>query len=181
MAPYAPATYTEEGNQDAFLTDWANLKDTHDFFPMLRNHNVHRYHAVELAEGKFSYRIKVESVEAMLELASKEKLPIMVFAGNRGNLQIHQDKVRTIRMLERGHNGKEKWLNVLDPDFNMHLRIDMVTDVWVVVKPTEDGDVTALECYDANRELVVQFFGLRKPGQNELTDWRSLVADLPRL
>ncbi|MEL6535371.1 MAG: ChuX/HutX family heme-like substrate-binding protein [Bacteroidota bacterium] len=178
---YDPVSYTANVDTDAFLTDWAQLKDTHDFFPMLRKHGVHRYHAVELAEGRFSHRIATSSIEAMLEIASREKLPIMVFAGNRGNLQIHQDTVRTIRMLERGHNGAEKWLNVLDPHFNMHLRIDLVTDVWVVVKPTTDGDVTALECYDANHEMVVQFFGLRKPGQNELTEWRSLVDDLPKL
>ncbi|MEL6536360.1 MAG: ChuX/HutX family heme-like substrate-binding protein [Bacteroidota bacterium] len=180
-SPYEPPSYHQEVDQEAFLADWAKLKDTHDFFPLLGKYKAHRYHAVEMAEGRYSHRIAVSSIETMLEQASQEKLPIMVFAGNRGNLQIHQDTVRTIRMLERGPKGKEKWLNVLDPDFNMHLRVDLVTDVWVVVKPTEDGDVTALECYDAQRELVVQFFGLRKPGQQELTEWRSLVAGLPRL
>lgn len=180
VSPYAPASFTSEIDKAAFLKDWADLKDTHDFFPMLRNHNVHRYHALEIAEGRFTRRIAVAGIEALLEIAAKEKLPIMVFAGNRGNLQIHQDIVRTIRMLARGHNGEEKWLNVLDPDFNMHLRVDLITDVWVVVKPTEDGDVTAVECYDAQHEMVVQFFGLRKPGQEELTDWRRLVEDLPK-
>ncbi|MEM6297615.1 MAG: ChuX/HutX family heme-like substrate-binding protein [Bacteroidota bacterium] len=175
VTPYETPSYEENPDQKAFLEDWGALKDTHGFFPLLKKHNVHRYHAVELAEKKFTYKIPVSSIQTMLEKAAKQQLPIMVFAGNRGNLQIHQDKVRTIKVMDHGGN---RWLNVLDPKFNMHLREDLVDSVWVVRKPTTDGDVTALECYDQAGEMIVQFFGLRKPGIAELTEWRDLVADL---
>ncbi|MBX2841581.1 MAG: hemin-degrading factor [Flammeovirgaceae bacterium] len=177
---YPPEDYNETIDQSAFLEDWSNLKDTHDFFPLLKKHKVHRYHAVELAKEKFSYSIQVAGIKALLEEAAKQKLPIMIFAGNRGNLQIHQDKVRTIRLLERGHTGKESWLNVLDPNFNMHLRIDLVKNAWVVTKPTSDGDVTSIECFDSDKNLIVQFFGLRKPGQPELIEWKELVSSLQK-
>ncbi|MGD1894540.1 MAG: hemin-degrading factor [Cyclobacteriaceae bacterium] len=173
--------YSDEVDQDSFLSDWDNLKDTHDFFPMLRKHKVHRYHALELAVEKYTYQIDPESLEGMLKRASQTKLPIMIFAGNRGNLQIHQDTVRTIRMLERGHNGVERWLNVLDPKFNMHLRMNMVDTAWVVKKPTEDGIVTAVELFDAQRNLITQFFGLRKPGIPQRGDWADLVTTLPKI
>lgn len=169
---YDAPNFNPNPDKAAFLKDWAALKDTHDFFPMLKNHNVHRHHAVKLAEGQFTERFPVENLEPLLEKAAKDKLPIMIFAGNRGNIQIHQDVVRTIRMLDR---GGARWLNVLDPEFNMHLRTDLLTEAWVVVKPTEDGIVTAIECYDQHGELMVQFFGLRKPGIPELEDWRELV------
>jgi putative hemin transport protein len=95
----------------------------------------------------------------------------MIFVGSKGNIQIHQDLVHTIRLVDN-------WLNVLDPNFNMHLNMNEITDTWVVTKPTEDGDVTSIECFNKNRELIVQFFGLRKPGQPELEKWRFLVQSL---
>jgi putative hemin transport protein len=178
---YVAETYETKIDKEVLLADWAVLKDTHDFFPMLKKYNVHRYRALELAEGKFSYRINSSGIQQILQSAAAEKLPIMIFAGNRGNLQIHQGKVKTIRLIERGHTGEEKWLNVLDPDFNMHLRMDCVEDVWVVTKPTEDGAVTSVEVFDGKRDLIVQFFGLRKPGVQELEGWKNLVNSLPKL
>lgn len=175
VTAYPEKKYNLNVDTPAFLQDWSALKDTHDFFPLLRNYNLQRHHAMQLAEGNFSYPFKVSRIQEMLERCAQQKLPIMIFAGNRGNLQIHQDKVKNIRLLERGHTGKEQWLNVLDPKFNMHLRLDLITSVWMVKKPTSDGLVTSVECYDDEKNLVVQFFGLRKPGQPELKDWRKLV------
>jgi putative hemin transport protein len=169
----APTKNIKDVNKDGLLADWAAMKDTHDFFGMLRKHQVNRFDAVVLAEGKFSYRIEKLALRQMLEKAAADHLPIMVFAGNNGNLQIHQGKVHTIRVMEN-------WLNVLDPDFNMHLREDHIDSAWVVEKPTTDGVVTGIEVFDSNKEMIVQFFGLRKPGIPELGKWRELVAGLPR-
>jgi putative hemin transport protein len=169
-----PAKPINEVDATALLTDWENMKDTHDFFGMLRKHKVNRFDAVVLAEGKFAYKLDKVAIQTMLEKAATDHLPIMIFAGNHGNLQIHQGKVQTIRVMDN-------WLNVLDPDFNMHLRADHVDTAWVITKPTSDGVVTSIEVFDRNQEMIVQFFGLRKPGIPELTTWRELVAQLPKL
>jgi putative hemin transport protein len=160
-----------EVDQSALLADWTTMKDTHDFYGMLMKHKVNRLDAVVLAKDKFSHRIPADSLRTILDKAATEKLPIMIFAGNRGNLQIHQGKVQTIRIMDQ-------WLNVLDPDFNMHLREDHIDMVWVVKKPTTDGVVTSVEVYDKAKNLIVQFFGLRKPGIPELEGWRKLVDEL---
>ena len=160
-------------DKEALLNDWSAMKDTHDFFGMLRKHGVNRLDAVVLSDGKFSYRVSNKVLQPMLEAAATDKLPIMVFAGNRGNLQIHQGKIQTIRVMDN-------WLNILDPDFNMHLREDLVDSVWVVKKPTTEGDVTAVEVFDKNKEMIAQFFGLRKPGIPELPKWRELVDTLEK-
>jgi len=173
-AQQAPTKPIQEVDASALLADWEVMKDTHDFFGMLRKHKVSRYDAVALAEGKFSYKIDRASLQTMLEKAAANSLPIMIFAGNHGNLQIHQGKVQTIRVMDN-------WLNVLDPDFNMHLRSDHVDTAWVISKPTSDGVVTSIEVFDKNKEMIVQFFGLRKPGIPELTKWRELVAQFPKL
>lgn len=181
VTSYEPEEYDSNLDIENLLLDWSNLKDTHDFFPLLKKYKVQRFQAIKVAQDKFTYPVEIASVQTMLERASKHKLPIMIFAGNTGNLQIHQDKVRTIRLLERGENKEIKWLNVLDPNFNMHLRIDLVKAAWVVEKPTRDGKVTSIELYDEQDALVCQFFGLRKPGVPQLETWRDLVADLPRI
>jgi putative hemin transport protein len=178
--PYPAELFSTTIDESAFLSEWAALKDTHEFFGMLRKHNVHRYRALELAAGKFTYPVDAATApKHILDVASAAKFPIMIFAGNRGNIQIHQGKVRTIRVLERGHGGAENWLNVLDPDFNMHLRMDLVHSAWVVKKPTADGVVTSVELFDKEKNMVAQFFGLRKPGIPEREAWRKMVEDLP--
>lgn len=180
VSHYPAAVFADPFMADDLLADWAALKDTHDFYPMLKKHRAHRLAAVEVAHGRFSYPVVASGLQLLLEKAAAQKLPIMIFAGNRGNIQIHQGPVRTIRMMERGPAGAERWLNVLDPDFNMHLRMDLLHSAWVVRKPTRDGEVTSIECYDKKRELGVQFFGLRKPGSSELTDWKKLVSEMQR-
>jgi len=169
--------YNNDIDEDAFLVEWRNLKDTHDFFPLLGKHKAHRYHALEIAEGEFTHQIDNQSITTILEHASATQLPIMIFAGNHGNLQIHQDVVKNIVPLAR---GGQDWINVMDPEFNLHLRRDKIAHTWVVKKPTSDGIVTSVEIFDVNKDMICQVFGLRKPGQKELTDWADLVATLDK-
>ena len=169
-----PTKSKNEVDANALVEDWGNMKDTHDFYGILRKHQVNRLDALYLAGEQFAYQLDQRAITNMLEAAAEDKLPIMVFAGNRGNLQIHQGKVQTIRLMEH-------WINVLDPDFNMHLRGDHVDTVWVVKKPTTDGTVTGIEIFDNKKNMIVQFFGLRKPGIPELNKWRELVDTLPKL
>ena len=162
-----------EINADALLSDWAGLQDTHDFFQLLGRHGVTRTQALRLAEGRFAERVAPEAVRQSFEAAAAGGLPIMVFVGNRGCVQIHTGPVK--KLVQRA-----PWYNVLDPGFNLHLDETAVAESWVVTKPTEDGDVTALELYDGAGEAVVQLFGERKPGRAERAEWRAILGDLPR-
>ncbi len=160
----------EEIDQQALLQDWAELKDTHDFFPLLRKYKVGRQQALRLAEGRFAQQAPLDAVTRVLTTASERGAPIMAFVGNKGCIQIHTGPV--VRIEPMG-----PWINVLDDGFNLHLRTDLVASAWVVRKPTVDGDVTSVEIYDAAGEMMVQFFGERKPGQTERDDWRQLIAE----
>lgn len=153
----------------AFRDAWLKLKDTHDFFPMLRKFNVSRQGALLDVGTDLAQQVPIDTVDKMLRKAAADGLSIMCFVGNRGMIQIHTGPVE--RIVERG-----PWLNVLDPTFNLHLDVSRVSQVWVVNKPTVDGWVTSLEVYDAQGELIVQFFGARKPGKPELVEWRNLMT-----
>lgn len=164
--------YTFEGISDedkaAFSKEWADLKDTHDFFGLLKKYNLPRRESLRYAPEGLAYQVTTHSARNILSAVSESGIPMMVFVGNQGCIQIHTGPVK--KLFEMG-----PWFNVMDPDFNLHLREDAIAESWVVIKPTIDGVVTALEVFDKNGEMIVQFFGKRKPGIPELKEWQDIV------
>lgn len=169
-ATAVPATDAAEQVADpaALRAHWLGLKDTHEFFGMLRQFKVARLAAMTAAGPDLAQQVPAGTVETVLQSAAASGLPIMCFVANRGIVQIHTGPVH--KLVRTG-----PWFNVLDPKFNLHLNTEAVASSWVVNKPTTDGWVTSLELYTAGGELVVQFFGERKPGKPELTGWRELL------
>lgn len=168
-APTAPKPEAEgDVNGSALRTDWLALRDTHDFFPMLRKHKATRRQAFRLAGQDLAMPLAPEAGIATLREAADAAVPIMVFVGNPGAIQIHTGPVKKLV-------GIPGWFNVLDPDFNLHLREAGVASCWRVVKPTEDGAVTSIELLDAGGEVIAMLFGERKPGKPELESWRAIA------
>lgn len=149
----------------ALLDGWSAMTDTHDFFLLLRALGLGRRRALELAEGHYTWRVPPTALRHVLEASAAEQTPLMAFVGNRGIIQIHSGPVH--RIVDKGG-----WLNVLDPRFNLHVRLDAIEQVWVVHKPTDDGIVSSLEALDADGTVVLQLFGVRKPGIEEDPAWR---------
>jgi putative hemin transport protein len=168
-----PAVEKADAEIDAegFRTAWLNLKDTHEFHGMLRNFGVSRMQGLRLAPVGYASQITKDSLKSILHKASETDLEVMVFTGSAGCIQIHTGLVK--KLLETG-----PWFNVLDPEFNLHLREDGIDAVWLVKKPTEDGIVTSIEVFDAQGNIIVQFFGKRKPGIPENENWRMTANEL---
>lgn len=155
----------------AMREHWRGLKDTHDFFAMLRQFSVSRLGALRSAGSDLAQQVDDAAIETVLGRAAGSGLPIMCFVANRGIVQIHTGPVH--KLVRTG-----TWFNVLDDKFNLHLNTGAVASSWVVNKPTVDGWVTSLELFGANGELIAQFFGERKPGKPELGAWRTLLQSL---
>lgn len=178
--PAAKASPRPDGAIDATALSgaWAEMKDTHEFFGLLKKFDVERQQSFRLTEGAFTRRASKSAVRDLLHEAAFDGTPIMVFVGSPGCIQIHTGQVQRIEPMEV--HGMQ-WLNVLDPGFNLHLREDLIDAVWVVEKPTSDGVVTSVEAFDQQGELMAMFFGARKPGKPELEAWRGIVKKLPTL
>ena len=159
-----------EINVNEFQEGWKALQDTHDFHPLLKKHQLTRTQALRLAPEDYALRLEVTVLKAILENASKSGQEIMVFTGSAGCIQIHTGPI--MKLVETG-----PWFNVLDPDFNMHLRLDGIDTVWLVKKPTSDGWVHSIEVFDKDGNTIVQFFGKRKPGIPESEGWRTLLSE----
>jgi putative hemin transport protein len=163
-----------EPNRGALLADWSAIKDVHEFHGMLKKHEVDALQAMQLADGVYTQPLPATAANDLLTLAAERQVPIMVFVGNPGVIQIHTGPVsRIVRM--------DHWINVLDPDFNLHLREDHIAHAFVVTKPSGDGELHSVELFHKSGERIATFFGRRKPGEPELAGWRGIVSDLPRL
>ena len=176
VTPRAAAKAKAAGGADAasLRKRWDALQDTHDFFPMLRDLKLDRLDAFRLVEGDYTEKAAGDSFRKALEMAAAESVPVMVFVGSPGVIQIHGGPVANLK--EVG-----PWFNVLDPGFNLHLRMDGIAASWIVRKPSRDGIVTSLEIFDSEGRQIAWLFGQRKPGEPELSAWRQIVDRLPRL
>ncbi|MCW5654760.1 ChuX/HutX family heme-like substrate-binding protein [Hydrogenophaga sp.] len=172
----APAPVAQDVDAEAFAAAWEAMTDTHQFFGLLKRFGLERQQGFRLVEGRYAHRVVNAAVRELLVEAAFDGTPVMVFVGSPGCIQIHTGPVKRVEPMEV--HGKT-WLNVLDPGFNLHLREDLIQEVWVVEKPTSDGVVTSVEAFDAHGGLMAMFFGARKPGQAELDAWRQIVAHLP--
>lgn len=156
---------------DQFQLAWDSLKDTHDFFGLLKTFGVTRTQALRLANPKYAQKVEVEDCQRLLREAADNNVSLMVFVGNPGMIQIHSGPINKVAVMG-------SWVNVLDPTFNLHLREDHIASAWVVKKPTVDGLVTSLELFDSDGETIAMFFGERKPGQRERSEWRALIDSI---
>lgn len=164
----------EDVDLQAFHKEWVEMKDTHHFFGMLKKHKLDRLQALRLApKGNYAIKVNNLSFRKAIELAAEMSIPVMIFVGNGGMIQIHTGEVKKLV----DHND---WFNILDPEFNLHLKESNIVESWIVRKPTEDGIVTAIELFDENGEHILQLFGKRKPGIPELNDWREIVEKVEK-
>mgnify|MGYP000751190826 CR=1 FL=1 len=160
-------------NVTGFREAWRALRDTHEFFGLLKKFGVTRTQALRLGPPELVQPVDSDCVHEVLQAAVREAISIMVFVGNPGMIQIHTGPIHQVAPMG-------PWLNVMDPGFNLHLRTDHIAQAWVVRKPTTDGLVTSLELYDREGETIAMLFGERKPGQPELASWRALIDQLAR-
>ncbi len=164
-----PAAPDTDIDTEGLRTAWHGMSNTHDFFGVLRRFGAERRQALRLVGDDLARRVATDSCRAVLELARDSGLEIMIFVGNPGCLQIHTGRIRRLETVGQ-------WLNVMDPGFSLHLWQPALTDAWLVRKPTRQGVITSLECYDAAGELLLQCFGKRKGEQAESPHWRDLLG-----
>lgn len=159
---------------EALRADWQALNDVHDFHGMLKKHQLDRLTALEHIGTDWAFPIARDSLETILQRSIEMAVPVMVFVGNRGIVQIYTGRVEKLVNIPG-------WFNVLDPDFNLHLQTAGVHSMWVVKRPSEDGLITSVDGFNAAGDVVFSIFGERKPGVPELKEWQALVATLESL
>lgn len=171
--PYTPEPPTNV-DAKALCAQWREKTDIHEFWFMLREHKLRRIDALKLATPDLARQVAPDAWRDVLQKACYTGLPIMIFTRSPGVAQIHTGPI--YKLVEK--NG---WFNVLDPTFNLHLRTEEVSEVWVVYKPSETGGQTSLELYHKNGQLISHIYGAVNLSAPELRRWRDLLAEVPSL
>lgn len=159
-------------NVEIFHKKWQAMTDVHQFMFLLRKLEIDRASSYRQAPEGMTIELKIEAVEALFELAKQQQLPIMIFVGNTGMVQIQTGPVHHIKRLG-------EWINILDKaetDFTLHLKDQALAQLWCVKRPTKDGIVTCIEGFDDSGTTIFSVFGQRLEGEPEREDWRDIVA-----
>ncbi len=168
-AETAPAK-GDPARADELRAEWAKMTDTHQFLPMVQKLKMNRLGANRLVGAPHARKLSTDAVTLALEAAARDAIPIMVFVGNMGCIQIHGGPVEKIVPMG-------PWINVMDPRFNLHLRADHIAEVWCVTKATRTGDAISVEGFDDKGGLILQLFAYRK--DNDGAAWKALTEALP--
>lgn len=156
-----------------FQRDWLALKDVHQFSGLLKKYGMTRRDAFVNAPAGAAARLLPEAGRELLWRVAGAGVPVMLFVGNRGTVQIYSGVLCDV--------GEEGSLIVVRaPGLAMHLHGERVAETWCVRRPTRDGSITSVELLDAAGATLLTVFGLRREGQPERSDWRALADALPR-
>ncbi|MEP2715702.1 ChuX/HutX family heme-like substrate-binding protein [Pseudophaeobacter sp.] len=155
-------------------SEWAKMTDTHQFRQLTSKLKMNRLGAYRIAGEPLARALETKAVDAMLHAVRDQGIEVMIFVGNPGCIQIHSGPVQNLRSMG-------PWQNILDPGFDLHLRLDHIAEVWTVNKPTKRGEAISVEAFDAEGRVILQVFGRREGDRDFRPQWGEIVAALPSL
>lgn len=156
---------------DVLHSEWRRMTDTHQFLRLVSKLKMNRLGAYRIAGAPFVRPLPPLAVDNALQAVQAQGIDIMVFVGNRGCIQIHSGPIQALK-------ARGPWQNVLDPDFNLHLRLDKIAEVWAVDKPTKRGAAVSIEAFDSEGGLILQLFAVGKEGKDSRPAWQAIVEKL---
>lgn len=174
VAPREPVEDAKSNpeKREILMDEWARMTDTHQFNRIAAKLGMNRLGAYRLADDRWVRRVDPTCLLTFFTAVSAAKQKVVLFVGNRANIQIHWGEMDNIKVMG-------PWLNVLDPRFNLHLRDDHVAEVYVVEKPTKRGPAVSIEAFSDDGGLIFQCFGERDGEGDDLATWHDILAALP--
>lgn len=168
-----PAQYAPSADAQALCQQWRAMNDVHQFFNLLKKHNISRQQAFRLVDDELAYQVDNGALARLLATLLQDGNEIMIFVGNRGCVQIFTGALEKL-------SPTAGWLNIFNSRFTLHLRDNEIAESWVTRKPTADGHVTSLELFARDGTQIAQLYGQRSEGEPEQAQWRGQIAALLR-
>jgi putative hemin transport protein len=152
-----------------FQLAWKEMTDVHQFNRIVGEFGLSREQAMRLAPEGLVTKVSPAGMRQLLDEAARQQLPIMAFLGNGAVTQIFSGKI-----VKTAASGD--WYNVLDPEFNLHVRESALKTGYVVQR----AGVTSVEFFDKDGELAVTFFGERERAKPQPQAWTDIARGLPK-
>lgn len=148
-SPRAPS------DTDKWQHDWQNISSVHDFAGLLKTHGIDKlsaYHHAPTIDGqKMAKPLPKGAIFELFMQAKRQDVPLMIFVGNGGAMQIYQGKPQNIT-LDSG------FINIFNANFSLHLHDD--TSPWL----SKRADTWAIDGF-FNGQNVISIFAYRAPKQ----------------
>jgi len=168
-----PVRYTHTADAQALRQGWRAMNDVHQFFNLLKKHNVSRQQAFRLVDDDLACLVDNGALSRLLNTVLRDGNEIMIFVGNRGCVQIFTGALEKL-------SPTPGWLNIFNTRFTLHLRNNEIAESWITRKPTADGHVTSLEVFAKDGTQIAQIYGQRSEGCPEQAQWRAQIDALER-
>ena len=153
---------------------WDGMTDTHQFMRQLPKMDMNRLGAYRIVGEPYVRRLETDAVDAMLQGIHKAGFDFMLFVGNMGCIQIHTGPIGTLKAMG-------PWQNILDPRFNLHLRLDHITEVYSMTKANAKGSIKSVEAFDAKGQTILQAFPVSRDTNDTREQFHALLDSLPTL
>lgn len=156
----------------ALQKDWQNLDNVHQVNKLLTKYAITRPQAYRHLGDKAAILAK-DSLRTMLEIASTKKIPLLMFVPNYASTHIHNGTVN--KLMEMG-----PWFNVLDPGFNLHANMDLISETWLVIKTLDQQNSYSMEIFDEHQQplMMVYLHPDAKQDINMQNTWQSTLQNL---
>lgn len=158
--------------------EWRKLTDIHQFFMLLKRHNITRQQAFNAVKDDLACQVSNQALIQILNAAHTDQNEIMMFVGNNGCMQIFTGVIEQIEISQEKNPADGRWVTVSDPQFNLQINQLAIAESWVTRKPTKEGFVSSLELLDKQGKHMLQIFGQRSEGQPEQNKWHDQLAEL---
>jgi len=180
LTPEEPADPVRPDSQvdvPGLVAAWDAITDVHQFSStVLAKYDVTRLQALRLAGPERAQRLaSPAALSALLKAAAKEDIEIMAFVSNSANTQIFTGKIN------KPTKSADGWIHVSgESALSLMIHEAGIDQIWLVKKPSSVGILSTVEVYNAEGEVIVQFYSKREPRKPESDTWRSLLAKLPK-
>lgn len=156
-----------------FRQGWENLQDVHQFPALLSKFAISRTQGLEIAGEQWAQEVSPDCLIDVFEAVREQQSELMIFVNNHAAVQIYSGTLTNLK--EVG-----PWYNVLDNEFNLHVKNQQFSRAFVVKKPTDSGAtaVHSIEFFDAQGSTVMTLFGRRTEGKVQTTDWIELCNSI---
>lgn len=164
-------TKVDFSTQD-FINEWQEIDNAHHVNSLLDKYTLTRPEAYRLL-GDDAVILRKNALEDLLKQAVELKMPLLMFVPNSSATQIHNGTVH--KLMEMG-----PWFNVLDPKFNLHANMSLISESWCIKKTLEQGDTYSMEIFDAdNNALMMVYLHTDVVKDKKIAQqWFDLLADL---
>lgn len=169
--PTAPSTPIETV---ALRQVWSQIQDVHEGNRIMKRYGNQRQAVYRALGAEYAEALEPSCIENLLTQLSTHQQPLMLFAMNEAAVQSYSGKIE--KLLRTG-----PWFNILDTNFNLHLRTQDIGEVWRVRKPSADGWVTSVDVFDWHGQAILVLTDQRERGVQEDSRWTELIMSYPSL